>query len=112
MSRDTTDRGYGSFNPKMGRRSVEAPSQPTMRRAIFLRLARGFGGGSHAPARKSGARVRCDVRLPPGLARRCVVKARYVSMAGSGAKAARAHLAYIERDGVEQDGSQGRMFGA
>ena len=30
---------------------------------------------------------------------------------GSGAKAARAHLAYIERDGVERDGSQGRMFG-
>jgi type IV secretory pathway VirD2 relaxase len=26
--------------------------------------------------------------------------------------AARAHLAYIEREGVERDGSQGRMFGA
>lgn len=40
-----------------------------------------------------------------------MVKARYVSMAGPGVKAARAHLAYIERDGVEQDGSRGRMFG-
>ena len=39
-----------------------------------------------------------------------MVKARYVSTAGSGAKAARAHLAYLERDGVEQDGSQGRLF--
>jgi type IV secretory pathway VirD2 relaxase len=39
-----------------------------------------------------------------------VVKARYVSTVGSGAKAARAHLAYLERDGVEQDGSQGRLF--
>jgi type IV secretory pathway VirD2 relaxase len=39
-----------------------------------------------------------------------VVKARYISTAGSGAKAARTHLAYLERDGVEQDGSQGRLF--
>ncbi len=33
-------------------------------------------------------------------------------MTGGGAKAARAHLAYIERDGVERDGSQGRLFDA
>jgi len=111
MSGEPIDRGHGRFNPKMGRRSVEARRQPAMRRAVFLRLARGFGGGSHAFAGASGARSRCDVRLPPGLARRCVVKARYVSMAGSGARAARAHLAYIERDGVERDGSPGRMFG-
>ena len=110
MSRDRTGPEYGRFNPKMGRRFGEA-RQPTMRRAVFLRLARGLAGGSHASARSSGTRARCDVRLPPGLARRCVVKARYVSMAGSGAKAARADLAYIERDGVERDGSQGRMFG-
>jgi len=33
-------------------------------------------------------------------------------MTAGGAKAARAHLAYIERDGVERDGSQGRLFDA
>ena len=40
-----------------------------------------------------------------------MVKARYVPMGDRGPKAARAHLAYIERDGVERDGSPGRMFG-
>jgi type IV secretory pathway VirD2 relaxase len=50
--------------------------------------------------------------MPPGLARRCVVKASYVSLARGGIKAARVHLAYIERDGVERDGSPGRMFDA
>jgi type IV secretory pathway VirD2 relaxase len=39
-----------------------------------------------------------------------VVKARYVPMRAGGDKAARLHLAYIERDGVERDGSQGRLF--
>jgi type IV secretory pathway VirD2 relaxase len=113
MSSDTGGRGDRVFNPKMGRRFVEARSQPTMRRAIFLRMARGMSGGAPAPARGPGhARARCDVRLPPGLARRCVVKARYVPIGVGGAKAARAHLAYIERDGVERDGSQGRMFDA
>jgi type IV secretory pathway VirD2 relaxase len=31
-------------------------------------------------------------------------------MRAGGAKSARQHLAYIERDGVEQDGSKGRLF--
>jgi type IV secretory pathway VirD2 relaxase len=42
--------------------------------------------------------------------RRCVVKARYVPIRAGGTRAARPHLAYIERDGVEQDGSKGRLF--
>jgi type IV secretory pathway VirD2 relaxase len=32
-------------------------------------------------------------------------------MEGSGAKVAKAHLAYLERDGVERDGSPGRLYG-
>ena len=62
------------FRPKMGRarRSVEAAQGLTMRRAIFQRLARGVSGSPHTSSRTG--RARCDVRLPPGLARRCVVK--------------------------------------
>src|SRR6185295_5891281 len=98
--------------PKVGRRrrGVEPAAGLTLRRAVFQRLARGISGAPHAP--RKFARARCDVRLPSGLARRCVVKVRYVSLTSGGAKAARAHLAYIERDGVERDGSQGRMFDA
>jgi type IV secretory pathway VirD2 relaxase len=43
--------------------------------------------------------------------RRCVVKARYVRMNAAGSKAAQLHLKYLERDGVEVDGSPGRLYG-
>lgn len=44
-------------------------------------------------------------------ARRVVVKARYVRLWAGGAKAAKLHLRYIERDGVEKDGSKGVLYG-
>jgi type IV secretory pathway VirD2 relaxase len=49
---------------------------------------------------------------PRANARRVVVKAHYVKLTASGAKAARLHLRYIERDGVEPDGSKGVLYGA
>jgi len=103
------------FRPKMARQPYGTrPSNGlTLKRAVLQRLARGIGGASRLGSRGAERnRARCDVRLPRGSARRCVVKARYVSTTGGGAKAARAHLAYIERDGVERNGSQGRLFDA
>jgi type IV secretory pathway VirD2 relaxase len=44
-------------------------------------------------------------------ARRVVIKARVVRLTASGAKAAAMHLRYIERDGVEKDGSKGVLYG-
>jgi type IV secretory pathway VirD2 relaxase len=41
-----------------------------------------------------------------------VIKARYVPMSANGPKIAKAHLAYLERDGVERDGSPGQLYGA
>src|ERR1700690_1772589 len=64
------------------------------------------GGG----ARSGHSRARPHTRPPLPFSRRCVVKARYVPIRAGGAQAARHHLAYIERDGVEQDGSKGRLF--
>ena len=49
---------------------------------------------------------------PHSASRRCVLKGRYVPMNAHGMKAARLHLAYLERDGVERDGSPGRLYGA
>jgi type IV secretory pathway VirD2 relaxase len=40
-----------------------------------------------------------------------MVKARIVRMDGRGIAAARLHLDYIERDGVERDGSRGELYG-
>jgi len=98
------------FNPRMGRRNRER--QPTLRRAVIERLARMASRWlpSGAGARSTHQRARHDMRPTPALSRRCVVKARYVQMRAGGDKAAHLHLGYIERDGVEQDGSKGRLF--
>jgi hypothetical protein len=41
-----------------------------------------------------------------------VIKARYVKVTPGKYKAAKAHLAYLEREGVERDGSAGKLYGA
>ena len=56
-------------------------------------------------------RGRIAVRAPHAASRRCVVKGRYVPLNENGIKAARLHLAYLERDGVERDGSPGGSTG-
>lgn len=44
--------------------------------------------------------------------RRSVVKARLVKLAGKGMGGARAHLSYIQRDGVTREGEPGRLYSA
>ena len=44
--------------------------------------------------------------------RRVVVKSRIVKLAGNGIKSARAHLRYIQRDGVTRDGHPGELYSA
>ncbi|WP_395391189.1 relaxase/mobilization nuclease RlxS [Novosphingobium sp. BL-8A] len=43
--------------------------------------------------------------------RRVIVKARYVKLAGKGAKAAAAHLRYLQRDGTTREGERGTLYG-
>jgi type IV secretory pathway VirD2 relaxase len=62
----------------------------TCRRTIASSAASGFGDRS----------------------RRVVVKAHVARLRAGGAKAAALHLRYIERDGVEKDGSRGVLYGA
>jgi type IV secretory pathway VirD2 relaxase len=64
-------------------------------------LRRASGNGASAAAARLGA-----------AARRVVVKAHVLRMNASGAKAAALHLRYIERDGVEKDGSKGLLYDA
>lgn len=42
--------------------------------------------------------------------RRVVVKSRSIKLAGNGLKAARAHLRYVQRDGVTREGEPGRLY--
>jgi type IV secretory pathway VirD2 relaxase len=44
--------------------------------------------------------------------RRVVVKVRLVRLAGKGARAAAAHLRYLQRDGTTRDGERGSLYGA
>jgi type IV secretory pathway VirD2 relaxase len=59
--------------------------------------------------RASSGPLRAEAHRPD--ARRVVVKARVVRLTTYGAKAAALHLRYIERDGVEKDGSKGALYG-
>jgi type IV secretory pathway VirD2 relaxase len=106
------------FRPKIGGRRGQVPYQraPRFIRSVVararLRFARVAGLGRASVGRSGASRRAADVSRPAGSARRCVIKARVVRLAGSGVAAARLHLSYIERDGVERDGSPGQLYGA
>src|SRR5206468_5912192 len=72
-------------------------------------LRRTGGNAPRRPARNQPGRI--AVREPHALSRRCVIKSKYVAMTADGRKLAARHLAYLERDGVEPDGSPGRLYG-
>jgi type IV secretory pathway VirD2 relaxase len=67
------------------------------------RIGRGAGIGRMLVARDRHAAFR---------ARRVVVKSRIVKLAGSGVNGARAHLRYIQRDGVTREGEPGKLYDA
>jgi type IV secretory pathway VirD2 relaxase len=57
------------------------------------------------------AKTRIAVRAPTALSRRAVIKARVVQMKGTALKGAALHLRYIQREGVERDGTKGNLYG-
>ncbi|SCW35847.1 DUF3363 domain-containing protein [Asticcacaulis taihuensis] len=56
------------------------------------------------------AAVTAGGRLRGPSARRVVVKTRYTKLAGKGVRAARAHLRYLQRDGVTPDRQAGQLY--
>jgi hypothetical protein len=93
------------FRPRLGgrRRPATRGRETSLRNALLARLR-----GVAARRARSGAPVR---GLGAG-ARRVVIKAHVHRLNASGAKAAALHLRYIERDGVERDGSKGVLYNA
>jgi type IV secretory pathway VirD2 relaxase len=93
--------------PRFGGGPYRGPSGEgaSFRNALLARIR-----SSAFRARRASAR---GVRPggPKG-SRRVVVKAHVHRMGPSGAKAAALHLRYIERDGVERDGSKGVLYTA
>jgi len=112
----TSERDAPRFHPRLGGKRVPVQRVPTLRESLLLRLRRRFGSTSRAvdaALGRSGARrpKPFDWREPPPDARRCIVKARVVQMDARGMAAAKLHLDYIEREGVEPDGTKGKLFG-
>ncbi|MER8703813.1 relaxase/mobilization nuclease RlxS [Mesorhizobium sp. M1273] len=80
------------------------------------------GGGSGRPGRFIGSRagrggaaaavLRARDRHAAFRQRRAVVKARIVKLAGKGVDGARAHLRYLQRDGVTREGEPGELYSA
>jgi type IV secretory pathway VirD2 relaxase len=95
----------------MGRRTRSHEERPGTFLGQMRRALRKYGtaGRMDSPARPKRGHI--AVRPPHAQSRRCVIKARYVPLRASGVRAARLHLAYLERDGVDRDGAPGRLYG-
>ncbi|MEQ8285717.1 relaxase/mobilization nuclease RlxS [Thalassospira sp.] len=67
------------------------------------RIGRGVGAGRVLASRDRYAAFR---------QRRVIIKSRIVKLAGKGMNGARAHLRYIQRDGVTREGEPGQLYNA
>jgi type IV secretory pathway VirD2 relaxase len=99
------------FRPRMGRRpgARERVAEGSLGVAEVVRQGHGRRWGG----KRRGTRI---APAPEGLgprhnARRVIVKAHVQPLTRHGAQAAARHLRYIERDGVERDGSPGVLYG-
>lgn len=101
-----------SLGTKKGRKylhqilaAVNLAGRGTSGRGAFHgnRIGRGCGVGRVLASRDRFAAYRH---------RRVIIKSRIVRLAGKGIAGARAHLRYIQRDGVTRDGRQGGLYGA
>jgi hypothetical protein len=106
---DKPDDRLGDFRPRIGRTDRardRAAASGSLRVAALVRRGHGRRGARRtvtlAPTAGFGPRPN---------ARRVVVKAHLQRLGGHGAQAAARHLRYIERDGVEKDGSPGVLYG-
>jgi type IV secretory pathway VirD2 relaxase len=98
------------FRPQFGRsrkNPLGTPKNP-FRNAVVASVR----AGTRVARALQSARTRIAVRAPTALSRRVVLKARVVRMNASALAGAALHLRYIQRDGVEHDGSKGHLYGA
>jgi type IV secretory pathway VirD2 relaxase len=108
------------FEPRLGR--MRATGAKRARRYLHRVIAAAGSGVKAGGKRFCGSRIGRGAvagRLlasrshPAGLRlRRAIIKTRLVRLGRKGAGAARAHLRYIQRGGVQRDGSPGRLYSA
>ncbi|MGH7435855.1 MAG: DUF3363 domain-containing protein, partial [Polyangiaceae bacterium] len=107
---DELDNGR-RLHPAMGK-SLRARDRVASGSLVIGRLVR-HGHGQRGPGRARRARVpgAAPGFAPKRSARRVVIKAHVQRLSRHGAQGAARHLRYIERDGVEKDGSPGVLYG-
>ena len=105
MTEIVRDNELPIFRPRMGVGGF-APSRDQARSFRNALLARIHGRSSRT------ARTQAQVHPLQANARRVVIKAHVQRMGPNAAKAAALHVRYIERDGVEKDGSKGVLYDA
>jgi type IV secretory pathway VirD2 relaxase len=110
------------FTPKLGKPGTKDGKRLVKYGGRVLAAARLAGSKTGARSRRfDGSRIGRGAsigrllssrdRFAGARARRAMVKVRLVRMAGSGLAAARAHLRYIQRDGVTREGNPGELYG-
>lgn len=111
------------FEPKLGRmRAMRSGRGRKYLQRVLAATALAGGPRWAASRRFDGSRIGRGAALArllgsrdrfPGLrTRRAIVKTRLVRLGGKGVAAARAHLRYIQRDGVSRDGEPGKLYSA
>ncbi|MGE4060972.1 MAG: relaxase/mobilization nuclease RlxS [Sphingomonadales bacterium] len=115
------------FEPKLGkiRSRGSKRGRKYLHRVLQATMLAGGRVGSGSSARKAkfhGSQIGRGASIGRMLAsrdryaafrsRRVVVKSRIVKLGGNGIKGARAHLRYIQRDGVTRDGHPGALYSA
>ena len=63
------------------------------------------------PMSRMNSRSAAHVKPPAAYSRRVIIKSRIVKMNLTGRTAALLHIKYIERNGVEKDGTAGKLYG-
>jgi type IV secretory pathway VirD2 relaxase len=119
------DRLDDEFEPRLGRLHSSGKSAGRSRKylhAVLAATARAGGLKQAARRRFHGGRIgrggvaaralAAGGRYPGFRARRAIVKTRLVRLAGKGLAAARAHLRYLQRDGVTRDGEPTGLYSA
>jgi type IV secretory pathway VirD2 relaxase len=113
------------FQPKLGkiRSGGSKAGRKYLHRILAVSNLARTGTGKAGKSRFSGARIGRGAGAGRVLAsrdrhaafrqRRVIIKSRVIKLAGKGMKGARAHLRYIQRDGVTREGEErGQLYGA
>ncbi|MGF1610417.1 MAG: conjugal transfer protein TraI, partial [Kiloniellales bacterium] len=106
-----------SRGSKRGRKYLHRVLQATMLAGGRLRIGPSarkakFHGSQIGRGASIGRMLATRDRYAAFRSRRVVVKSRIVKLAGNSIKGARAHLRYIQRDGVTRDGHPGDLYSA